>query len=198
MLYVYRGIDAAGRSTQGRREAEDETSLLAELRREGLHDVSSRPAWALPASLGGRVSHGDIAVFTRLLGSLVTSTGSPAEALRLLQRLTRSPGLRRVLRAVALDVQAGHALADALEKHPTVFKRFYVNAIRAGEHSGRLAEILDRLADQLTRAHTIRAKTQSAMVYPAAVLAMAICTAWYMLRNIVPTFAGILARLHTS
>lgn len=193
MLYAYEGIDAAGRSARGRRDAEDPHVLVAALNQEGLREVHVRRVWIV-ALFGSRISRRDVALFTRLMAALITSTGSPAEALRLLQRLTRSPGLRKVVRQVAQDVQAGVSVADALEKHPKVFNRVYVNSVRAGERSGKLTEMLERLAVQLTRAETMRAKTQSAMVYPAAVLAMALCTAWYMLRNIVPTFAQILSR----
>lgn len=193
MLYAYEGIDAAGRSARGRRDAEDPHVLVAALNQEGLREVHVRRVWIV-ALFGSRISRRDVALFTRLMAALITSTGSPAEALRLLQRLTRSPGLRKVVRQIAQDVQAGVSVADALEKHPKVFNRVYVNSVRAGERSGKLTEMLERLAVQLTRAETMRAKTQSAMVYPAAVLAMALCTAWYMLRNIVPTFAQILSR----
>lgn len=194
MLYAYEGIDAAGRPARGRRDAEDPDSLVAALNHEGLREVRVRRPWVGAALLGSRVTRRDVALFTRLMAALIASTGSPAEALRLLQRLTRSPGLRKVVRHVAQDVQAGVSVADALERHPKVFDRVYVNSVRAGERSGKLREMLERLAVQLTRAETMRAKTQSAMVYPAAVLAMALCTAWYMLRHIVPTFAEILSR----
>ncbi|HEU4556611.1 MAG TPA: type II secretion system F family protein [Longimicrobium sp.] len=195
MIFAYEGIDAAGRHTRGRRDAEDAETLVATLTREGLRDVRARAALD-PIALvrGKRVSRRDVALFTRLMASLLASTSSPAEALRLLQRLTRAPGLRAIVRQLALDIQAGVSVADAMEKHPRAFNRVYVNAVRAGEQSGRLREMLERLAEQMTRADAIRAKTQSAMVYPAAVLVMALCTAWYMLRNIVPTFAEILAR----
>jgi type IV pilus assembly protein PilC len=193
VLFNYGGIDAAGRHTSGRRDAEDEESLVAALHREGVREVTVRPTWTARLTLR-RVRQRDLALFTRMLAALLTSTGSPAEALRLLQRLTRSPALQQVVRQLSLDVQAGLAVADAMEKHPRVFTRVYVNAVRAGERSGSLREMLERLSEQLTRSDAIRTKTQTAMVYPAAVLLMALGTAWYMLQNIVPTFAQILAR----
>jgi len=194
LLYSYEGIDAAGRRARGRREAEDAESLTAVLTREGLQDVRARRVLTSFAFMAGRVSRRDVALFTRLMAALIASTGSPAEALRLLQRLTRSQGLRTVVQQLARDVQAGVSLGDALEKHPKVFNRVYVSTVRAGERTGKLREMLERLAEWLVRADAIRAKMQSAMVYPAAVLSMALCTAWYMLRNIVPTFAEILSR----
>ena len=193
MLFVYDGTDAAGRAARGRRDAENEETLTRVLQREGLRDVRVRRAW-IRTSTSRRVRARDLALFTRLFAALLTSTGSPAEALNLLQRLTRAAALKAVLREIALDVQEGVAVADAMERHPRAFPRAYVNAVRAGERSGSLTEMLGRLAEQLGRADAIRAKTQSAMVYPAAVLAMALATAYYMLRNIVPTFAQILAK----
>jgi type IV pilus assembly protein PilC len=193
MMYIYEGIDAAGRRARGRREADDEASLLSALHREGVRDVRARAAWSIRLA-PSRVRPRDLALFTRVFAALLKSTGSPAEALRLLQRLTRAAGLKPVVRELSLDVQAGVSVADAMQRHPRAFNRVYVNAVRAGEVSGSLQDMLERLAEQLTRADAIRAATQSAMVYPAAVLLMALGTAWYMLRNIVPTFAEILAR----
>jgi type II secretory pathway component PulF len=193
MLFFYEGIDDAGRRARGRRDAEDEESLLTALRREGLRDVHARTVWSA-ALAPSRVRPRHLALFTRVFAALLTSTGSPAEALRLLQHLARGAALKSVVRELFLDVQGGVSVADAMQRQPRVFSRTYVNAVSAGERTGSLPEMLVRLAEQLTRAEAIRTKTQSAMVYPAAVLLMALCTAWYMLRNIVPTFAEMLAR----
>ncbi len=193
MLFNYEGIDGTGRRARGRRDADDADALVAALRQEGLRDVRVRTLWSAPLGWA-RVRPRDLALFTRMLAALLKSTGSPAEALLLLQRLTRAAALKPVVRDLSLDVQGGVSVADAMEGHPRVFDRVYVNAVNAGERSGSLQEMLERLAEQLTRADAIRAKTRSAMVYPASVLLMALGTAWYMLRNIVPTFAEILAR----
>src|SRR5688572_27030436 len=131
MLFIYEGIDAAGRRARGRRDADDEESLVAALRREGLRDVRARTVWS--ARLGpSRVRPRDLALFTRVFAALLKSTGSPAEALRLLQRLTHGAALKPVVRELSLDVQGGASVADAMQRHPRVFNRVYVNAVSAG------------------------------------------------------------------
>jgi type IV pilus assembly protein PilC len=96
-----------------------------------------------------------------------------------------------VIVQVRKDVEAGLSLSQALEKHPEVFSRLYVEMVKAGEIGGMLDGVLLRVADQLERDQELRRKLKSAMIYPMIVLAFAILTASVLLIFIVPVFAGL-------
>lgn len=192
MIYAYTAIDAANRVARGRRDAESEDHLLLALRGEGLRDVAIRAAWWSQPLIGGRIAARDIADFTRFLSAYITSTGNPAEALRMLQQQMPSASFRRVLQKVATRHIEGLPLAQAMREHPRVFSRVYCNVVEVGERSGRLQEILEKMADTLTLKAEIDAKTRSAMFYPAAMLVISILLGGFMVYAVVPTFAKII------
>jgi len=192
MTFAYRALDAAGHPVGGHRDAASEHHLLALLQAEGLRDVRARAVWWASLLPERPVGRREVALFTRLFGALITTTGTPAEALRVLQSDMPSRRLRRVIAALSVDVQGGVSVADALRQHPRVFPPVYAHVVAAGERTGQLAAVLGRMAVRLTQEEDRRAKSRSAAVYPVSVLLIACALAWYMLRNVVPPFAKIL------
>jgi type IV pilus assembly protein PilC len=110
-------------------------------------------------------------------------------ALYVLSEQTTNKKLKDVLDDIRKQVEAGLALSEALEKHPKVFNRLYVEMVRAGEIGGILDDVLLRIANQLEKDQELRRKVKSAMAYPTVVLALAIVAASFMLIFIVPIFA---------
>jgi type IV pilus assembly protein PilC len=191
-LYTYTATTIGGRRARGQRIAESPGQLQSALQSEGLRDVAVQaPRW-WNQSFGRRVSGRDLALFTQRFSMMTTTTGSPALALRKLVALARSAALRRALSEVTREVQEGSSIADAMRKHPTVFNTVYTNGVEAGEQSGRLPEMLGKLAARLSAMDELRGKLVSAMVYPLGVLFFALVATWYMLAKVIPTFAKIL------
>jgi len=99
--------------------------------------------------------------------------------------------LHGVIISVRKDIEAGMNFCDSLSKYPRVFSEFFVNMVRAGEASGMLDEVLDRLATYLEKSTALARKVKSSMVYPAVVISMAILITTFLLLKVVPTFKGI-------
>src|SRR3712207_3799058 len=136
-----------------------------------------------------KVKLGDLVVFTRQFATMINAGLPIVRALYVLSEQTGNPKLKEVIVAVRKDVEAGLALSEALDKHPKVFSRLYVEMVRAGEIGGVLDGVLVRIADQLEKDQELRRKVKSAMTYPILVLILAILAASFMLIFIVPIFA---------
>jgi type IV pilus assembly protein PilC len=118
------------------------------------------------------------------------SAGLPlVQCLDILAKQTSKPSFGRVIGEVTREVEAGSTLSDALGKHRTVFDDLFRNMVAAGEAGGVLDEILMRLATYIEKADALKRKVQSAMVYPAVVLTVALGATAFMLIFIIPTFA---------
>jgi type IV pilus assembly protein PilC len=136
-----------------------------------------------------RIKLSDLVVFSRQLATMINAGLPIVRALYVLSEQTENPKLKDVLVIVRKDVEAGSSLSQALEKHPEVFSRLYVEMVKAGEIGGILDGVLLRVADQLERDQDLRRKVRSAMTYPVVVLVLAILAASFMLIFIVPVFA---------
>ncbi len=116
------------------------------------------------------------------------------QSLSILERQTENKKFREIIKKVRTDVEGGSALSEALSKHK-LFSRLYVNLVRAGETSGGMDVILDRLATFLEKELELRGKIRSAMTYPTIVFVFAVGVAYFLLTGIVPQFAQILTDL---
>ncbi len=140
-----------------------------------------------------RVKTRDLVLFTRQF-SVMIGAGLPlTRTLETLALQAENSALRDVARDTLRDVEAGHTLAGALERHPRVFTQLYVNMVHAGESGSRLDGILDRLATFLEKSEQIRRKVNGAMLYPGVVLAVAIAVVATLLLFVIPTFETVFA-----
>lgn len=188
--FAWTAVDTAGRTRSGVVSAADETAARAELARRQLIPVELAPAGRAPATAGlragkGRMSGGTLALVTRQLATLVTV--SPLEeALRTLTLQTEKPALRAVLGNVHAGVLEGYRLSDAMGREPRAFPPLYRAMVAAGEGSGALAPILERLADLLERQAEIRGKVVTALVYPAVLAIVALGVIGVLMAFVVP------------
>lgn len=188
--FAWTAVDTAGRTRSGVVSAADETAARAELARRRLTPVELAPAGRAAASREarpgrGRMSGGTLALVTRQLATLVTV--SPLEeALRTLTLQTEKPALRAVLGNVHTGVLEGYRLSDAMGREPRAFPPLYRAMVAAGEGSGSLAPILERLADLLERQAEIRGKVVTALVYPAVLAIVALGVIGVLMAFVVP------------
>jgi type IV pilus assembly protein PilC len=117
------------------------------------------------------------------------------QSLNILQRQADKQGMKDALNKIRQDVETGLPLSDAIAKFPRIFNKLYVYLARAGEVSGNLDGILERVATYMEKQQAIRGKVKSAMTYPAVVLVIALAVTFFLLTGIVPQFAGILDQL---
>lgn len=138
-----------------------------------------------------RVGSRKLVEATRSLSALLLA-GLPLTRALETTRDVVAGGTADLLDHVLSEVRQGRALADALQSHPDVFSPMYVGVVRAGERSGRLAAVIDRLADELERQDELRQRLVSAAVYPAALVVLGACSIALLLLFVVPRFASLL------
>lgn len=188
--FAWTAVDTEGRTRSGVVSAADETAARAELERRRLTPVELAPAGRVAATGAarpgrGRMGGGTLALVTRQLATLVTV--SPLEeALRTLMLQTEKPALRAVLGNVHAGVLEGYRLSDAMGREPRAFPPLYRAMVAAGEGSGALAPILERLADLLERQAEIRGKVVTALVYPAVLAIVALGVIGVLMAFVVP------------
>jgi len=112
-------------------------------------------------------------------------------ALDILSEQMENPSFKDVTLKIRDDVETGSSLSEALDKHKNVFSNLFINMVKAGESSGMLDDILDRLASYLEKTSALQKKVKSALVYPTAVTSMALIITIFLLIKVVPVFADI-------
>ncbi|MFH0918216.1 MAG: type II secretion system F family protein, partial [Candidatus Omnitrophota bacterium] len=133
----------------------------------------------------------DLVVFSRQLATMIDAGIPLVNALGILAEQIENVNLRGVVGQVREDIEGGTSFCDALAKHPLIFSDLFVNMVKAGEASGMLNEILDRLATFMEKQAALNRKIISSLVYPAVVVSMAIIITAVLLIKVVPTFKGI-------
>ncbi len=190
--FTYKARTRQGEVLQDQVEGTDTMTVAASLRQQGLLVIDVKEQGVAQKDIFApfkRVKLGDIVVFTRQFATMINAGLPIVRALYVLSEQTENPKLKEVIDLVRKDVEAGLALSEALEKHPSVFDRLYVEMVRAGEIGGILDGVLLRVADQLEMDQELRRKVKSAMTYPTVVLILAVLAASFMLIFIVPVFA---------
>src|SRR6202043_2717791 len=140
------------------------------------------------------VKETDLVLFTRQLATMIEAGISLAQGWTALYDQAdpkRQRNLRHVVSDVTTPVQGGETFHEAIAKHPRVFNRLFVSMVKAGEHGGLLANILDRLAGFLEASARLRKKVKSAMTYPVIVICIAFAITTFLLVRVVPIFGEI-------
>ena len=204
--YTYEAISAEGRSRQGVIDAESERAARSLLRQQALIPVKLQAVSVSKTAIKGDIvlwqarvfSRTDLVVWTRQLASLVAA-GLPLErTLSALSEEADTPAKRDLLAQVRAEVNAGAPLAQALAMHPREFDALYVAVIGSGEQSGRLAQVLLQLAEDLEAAHQMRAKLLAASLYPAIVSGVALLIVVFLLAYVVPQVAQVFTSTQRS
>ena len=188
--FDYVAVDGAGRTVTGGLEAADETAARSQLGRRRLMPLEITPARMAaraerPTARGGKLSPKTLALTTRQLATLV-SVSPIEEALRTLALQADRPVVRRVLEGVHAGVLEGRPMADAMGQQGRAFPPLYRAMVSAGERSGTLQPILERLADDMERDQQVRGKVVTAMVYPAVLAVVALGVVAALMVFVVP------------
>lgn len=190
--FAYKARTRRGEVMEDTVEGENQMAVAATLRQQGLLVIDVKEQGVGQRDIlepFKRVKLTDLVIFTRQFATMINAGLPIVRALYALSEQTPNPKLKEVLVQVRKDVEAGFALSEALDKHPKVFNRLYVEMVRAGEIGGILDGVLLRVASQLEKDQDLRRKVKSAMSYPLVVLVIAILAAAFMLIFIVPIFA---------
>jgi type IV pilus assembly protein PilC len=214
--YCYEAVDAGGLKIQGSIDVTDQSEALRRIKEMGLFPVkiaearrrrkalgldqpktfSARKALRISIPfLGGRIKPTALAVFTRQLATLIDAGMPLLRGLRTLQEQAENPALERIIGELALSIEGGSSLSEAMTAYPRVFDPLFVSMIKAGELSGALEVTLRRLAEFLEKAQKVKGKIKAAMWYPSAVLVLALGILAAMMTFVIPRFQEVFAGL---
>ncbi len=198
--YSYSAINAEGLELKGELHAPDLEAAREQLRARGL--LPRRLAEEGGVASGRatkrfkKVDPKALQIFSRQFATLIEAGVSIVSALTILEEQTEDKNLMPVIADVRGDVEAGLILSQALGRHPTVFNRLYVSMIEAGEASGTLDRVLDRVAIQIEKETQIKRRVKGAMVYPIVILTFASLVLTGMLLFLIPVFTKIFKDLN--
>ncbi|MEY4317344.1 MAG: type secretion system protein [Pseudomonadota bacterium] len=195
--YSFEALDAQGQTRRGVLEAETARAARSQLRAQALVPLDVSPVQRASSGLNTVIweskvfSNTALAVWTRQLAGLVNS-GLPIErALSALSEEADTPRQRDLVSALRTEVNAGAPFAKALSQHPREFSAIFVAVIGAGEQSGHLGLVLERLADDLQAQQNLKGKLLAASLYPAIVSAVALLIVLFLLAYVVPQVAQV-------
>ncbi|MEH6551368.1 MAG: type II secretion system F family protein [Pseudomonadales bacterium] len=189
-IYVWEGMDRRGQKSRGEITSASLILAKAQLRKQGIAPtvVKKKPK-ALFTARKKPIKPMDIALFTRQMATM-TKAGVPlVQSFDIVAEGLENPALRDLILAIKNEVASGTAFASALAKHPRYFDNLFCSLVQAGEQSGALEIMLDRVATYKEKTEQLKTKIRKAMTYPIAVISVAIVVTGILLIYVVPEFA---------
>src|SRR5262244_2185833 len=197
-VFTFSGKAQSGEKIQGERTAANKEALASQLRRERITPGSIREKgkeFSLPTFGSGKIKTKDIAVFFRQFSVMIDAGLPLVQCLEILAANQENPNFQKTLTGVRTTVEGGSTLANAMRLYPKVFDDLTTNMIEAGETGGILDIILQRLAQYVEKAVKLRSAIKSALIYPVAVVSIAVLIVGALLKWVVPIFANLFAGL---
>jgi type IV pilus assembly protein PilC len=197
-VFTFSGKDANGQKITGERMAANKQSLAQTLRRERITPGAIREKgkeFSMPTFGSSKVKVKDIAIFFRQFSVMIDAGLPLVQCLEILAANQENPSFQKTLTGVRTTVEGGATLANAMRQYPNVFDDLTTNMIEAGETGGILDIILQRLATYVEKAVRLRAAVKSALIYPVAVVGIAVLIVGALLKWVVPIFANLFVGL---
>ncbi len=189
--FIWEGTNRKGDKVKGESIGPSETLVKADLRRQGIIPSKvkkkPKPLFTPKKSIKGK----DIAIFTRQLATMIAAGVPMVQAFEIIGKGHENPAMQDLILTVKSDIESGNTLADALSRHPRHFDELFVNLVDAGEQSGSLESLLDRIAIYKEKTESIKSKIRKAMFYPTAVMIMSFIVTTILLIFVVPTFQDL-------
>jgi type IV pilus assembly protein PilC len=197
-VFTFSGKDASGQKISGERMAVNKQALAQALRRERITPGAIREKgkeFSMPTFGTTKIKTKDIAIFFRQFSVMIDAGLPLVQCLEILAANQENPAFQKTLTGVRTTVEGGATLANAMRQYPVVFDDLTTNMIEAGETGGILDIILQRLATYVEKAVRLKAAVKSALIYPIAVVSMAVLIVGALLKWVVPIFANLFAGL---
>ncbi len=199
--FAYVGRTRSGAVKKGELSAKTRDEAVAQLRKQSVVVTSLEEkkggagGFNVNISFGSGLTDKDLVVFTRQFGTMINAGLPLVQCLEILSTQSENKVLRETIGEVKTQVEAGSTFSDALRRHPKVFDDLYVNLVHAGEVGGLLDTILTRLAKYIEKAMKLKGQIKSAMIYPAAILGVAVVVIAVLMIWVIPIFAKMFNEL---
>lgn len=201
--YAYEALDQKGRTVKGVLEADTARLVRQQLREKGLsplnvNEVSQRKTNQQPSRFARGMNATEIALFTRQLATLVRS-GLPLEqSLKAVADQTETRRIQSIILGLRARVIEGHTLADAFLEFPHVFPPLFSATVDAGEQSGKLDLVLERLADYVEEKQALQKNIMAQLSYPAILVLLSVAIVVFLLASVVPQVVGVFDTLEAE
>ncbi len=193
--FRYTAKQRDGRPVSGTTEAQDQKALVDALRKENLVILSVKEekvrGTGFSEKMGGKVKLGELVLFSRQMATMIDSGIPLVQSLEIIGEQVENRAFSKMVLEIKKDVSAGSSFHEALAKHPRAFSALFVNMVKAGESSGALDAIMERLALYLEKTDSLIRKVRSAMIYPMVVSFMAVVITLVLMMKVVPVFKNI-------
>ncbi len=188
--FTWEGTDRTGKKVKGKVVSTSEAAVRSELRRQGVVPTRVRKQSMLFRKQG-RVTAGDIAIFSRQLATMMTAGIPLVQSFDIVGAGHENPAMQKLILAIKSDVEGGTTLHEALAKHPLHFDDLFVNLVAAGEQAGALETLLEKIATYKEKTEAIKKKIKKALFYPAAVVVVAIVVTGILMIYVIPEFESL-------
>ncbi len=187
-LYVWEGTDRNNKPMRGETRGPSETVVSTNLRRQGIRVIKIKQQ----KFRGGRkITDKDIAFFTRQLATMLRAGVPLLQAFDIIARGHSNARFSRLMMDIKNKIETGSSLSQAFREHREHFDALYCNLVQAGESSGTLDAVLDRLATYKEKILAIKSKIKSALFYPISVMVVAIVVIWVIMVFVIPSFKEV-------
>ncbi|GAD01030.1 type IV fimbrial assembly protein PilC [Agarivorans albus MKT 106] len=192
--YTWSGVNRKGAKVSGEYQAESISQVKGDLRRQGITVTKIRKKTeSFLSKMGNKIQPMDIAVVSRQIATMLQAGVPLVQSFNIISKSVEKPAMRELIAEIAAEVESGTALSETLRKHPLYFDQLYCDLIEAGEQSGALETIYDRVAIYKEKAEALKSKIKKAMFYPVSVIIVAIIVTTILLLFVIPQFEEIFA-----
>lgn len=190
-VFVFEGTDRKGGKIKGELSGTNSALVKAQLRKQGINPTKVRKKGISLLGRGKKIKPIDIALFTRQMATMMGSGVPLLQSFDIISEGFDNPNMKKLVEDIKQEVAAGNSLANSLRKKPLYFDDLYCNLVDAGEQSGALETLLDRVATYKEKTESLKAKIKKAMTYPIAVIVVAIVVSAILLIKVVPQFQSV-------
>lgn len=189
--FLWEGTDKKGARVKGQSVGPSEALIKSQLRRQGIVPIRVRKQSLLFRKRKRSIAAGDIAIFSRQLATMMAAGVPLVQSLEIVGRSHDNRSMGELILDIKTNIEGGATLAESLAKHPKYFDDLFVNLVDAGEKSGQLETLLEKIATYKEKTEALKKKVKKALTYPSAVLVVAVIVTGILLYFVVPQFKDL-------
>ncbi|TDU28411.1 type II secretion system protein F (GspF) [Panacagrimonas perspica] len=188
--FQWEGTDRKGARVKGVTQGPNENAVRMQLRRQGVNPIRVRKNIVL-FKTKRKITSGDISIFSRQLATMMAAGVPLVQSLEIVGRGHENPSMSELILGVKTNIESGRSLAESLAQYPLHFDDLFIHLVDAGERSGTLETLLDKIATYKEKTEKIKKKVKKALIYPSAVVCVAFIVTGIMLYFVVPQFQSL-------